>query len=140
MSKARKVVLNRKHPKIFYRVGAISLQWNTAEYWIELIICRYLWEVSHHVPTLLETWGNDTRAQILRGMVQTSEEPPEWREYYLELLTNFSICKANRNFVVHGLVRDMHDNHYVIGYSGDGGQAFHLKADSASGRSRTAFR
>ena len=26
------------------------------------------------------------------------------------------------------------------GYSGDGGQAFHLKADSDSGRSRTAFR
>ena len=26
------------------------------------------------------------------------------------------------------------------GYSGDGGQAFHLKADSESGRSRTAFR
>jgi transcriptional regulator with XRE-family HTH domain len=26
------------------------------------------------------------------------------------------------------------------GYSGDGGQAFHLKADSGSGRSRTAFR
>jgi hypothetical protein len=28
----------------------------------------------------------------------------------------------------------------VDGYSGDGGQAFHLKADSDSGRSRTAFR
>ena len=27
-----------------------------------------------------------------------------------------------------------------IGYSGDGGQAFHLKADSDSGRSRAAFR
>jgi hypothetical protein len=27
-----------------------------------------------------------------------------------------------------------------VGYSGDGGQAFHLKADSDSGRSRTAFR
>jgi hypothetical protein len=26
------------------------------------------------------------------------------------------------------------------GYSGDGGQGFHLKADSDSGRSRTAFR
>jgi hypothetical protein len=26
------------------------------------------------------------------------------------------------------------------GYSGDGGRAFHLKADSDSGRSRTAFR
>jgi response regulator RpfG family c-di-GMP phosphodiesterase len=26
------------------------------------------------------------------------------------------------------------------GYSGDGGQTFHLKADSDSGRSRTAFR
>jgi len=29
---------------------------------------------------------------------------------------------------------------HVDGYSGDGGQAFHLKADSDSGRSRTAFR
>ena len=33
------------------------------------------------------------------------------------------------------LMEDLHD-----GYSGDGGQAFHLKADSDSGRSRTAFR
>jgi hypothetical protein len=28
----------------------------------------------------------------------------------------------------------------IIADSGDGGQAFHLKADSESGRSRTAFR
>ena len=29
---------------------------------------------------------------------------------------------------------------YLLAYSGDGGQAFHLKADSDSGRWRTAFR
>jgi hypothetical protein len=28
----------------------------------------------------------------------------------------------------------------LVAYSGEGGQAFHLKADSDSGRSRTAFR
>jgi hypothetical protein len=33
-----------------------------------------------------------------------------------------------------------HDFEHLFGYSGDGGQAFHLKADSDSGRSRTAFR
>jgi hypothetical protein len=38
------------------------------------------------------------------------------------------------------IVGTVEDGYDTAGYSGDGGQAFHLKADSDSGRSRTAFR
>jgi len=51
----------------------------------------------------------------------------------------------------HGLAQSFHEQEPVsqasqrivmrhVAYSGDGGQAFHLKADSDSGRWRTAFR
>jgi hypothetical protein len=42
--------------------------------------------------------------------------------------------------VVHPADVQDRDGGILVGYSGDGGQGFHLKADSDSGRSRTAFR
>ena len=48
-----------------------------------------------------------------------------------EIVRTLSVSRATVRKVIRS---------HKTGYSGDGGQAFHLKADSDSGRWRTAFR
>ncbi len=109
-----KFKLPRGHTKMFYAVGAISLQWNKADFLLEMLIRYYLMPISDHISTLFESWGNDTKTQALRGIIPIEERDPAWREYGLHLLKYYIICKDNRNFVVHGFVHEMRDQSYVI--------------------------
>ena len=90
------------------------MQWNVAEFWFERLFHYYFFDVSDYLPTLLETWGNDTRAQVLRGVITHAEKDPKWQEYGLHLLKCFSVCKENRNLIVHGLIKRITDNYLIV--------------------------
>lgn len=106
--------LNRKHPQIFYRIGAISLQWNRAEYYLEQLLETYLDLHGNIADIVIDTWGNETRATILKRLIVTIEKDAAFSEYANHITKYFNVCRENRNFVVHGIVRSMNDESFII--------------------------
>jgi hypothetical protein len=113
--------LNRKYPKIFYRIGAISLQWNTADYYLEQLLKAYMMFEDEWADIFLDTWGNETRGTVLNQIIVASE----FRDYALHISKFFAICRENRNFLVHGIVRKMDKESFII-------ERFSRKQDSRS--------
>jgi hypothetical protein len=114
MAKAPKRFLNKKYPRIFYRIGAISLQWNTADYYLEQLIKAYMMFEDEWADIFLDTWGNETRGTVLNKMIPASETDPAFIEYALHISKFFAICRENRNFVVHGVVRQINKDGFII--------------------------
>jgi hypothetical protein len=114
MAKAPKRVLNRKYPKIFYRIGAISLQWNTANYYLEQLLKAYMMFEDEWAEIFLDTWGNETRGTVLNRIIEASENDPPFRDYALHVSKFFAVCRENRNFIVHGIVRKMDNESFII--------------------------
>jgi len=106
--------LNKKHPKIFYRIGAISLQWNTADYYLEQLLKAYMMFEDEWADIFLDTWGNETRGTVLNKIIEASEDNPAFKDYALYISKFFAICRENRNFVVHGIVRKMEKESFII--------------------------
>ena len=92
-----------------------------------------------------ESVANDVKAKLqaiakemLPGWFKSAITRSDWRDLLRKILRMAREINASEIVLAsHGPVLK---DYVVGGYSGDGGQAFHLKADSDSGRSRTAFR
>jgi hypothetical protein len=107
-------LLNKKYPKIFYRIGAISLQWNTADYYLEQLLKSYMMFEDEWADIFLDTWGNEARGTVLNRIIKVSEPDPAFQDYALHITKVFEICRENRNFVVHGIVRKIEKDSFII--------------------------
>ena len=97
MTKFPDAPLNTKHPDIFYRIGAISLQWNQIDYRLEVLLGFYL---SSESDEILARLNNSQRAELLNVFAR-KREPKGWLKHILHVMKGINICRENRNFLLH---------------------------------------
>lgn len=111
MSETNSPAFNTKHPEIFYRVGAISLQWNKVNFYLELLLQSLLNSADNDL--ILQAVGDRERG-LLTAKLLERHEPADWQGFILHMAKFADICRANRNLILHGLVRDIGDDYLNI--------------------------
>jgi len=84
-----------------YALGAISQNWNFLEKTMEMLLWRYLNLSPAAGPLVTTHLSNETRNNILRGMLQAVETCDAIKEDVLLAIRCASILVENRNIITH---------------------------------------
>lgn len=89
------------------------MQWNRADFYLEYLL-RFLLMGAPEIEFLISTWGNETRATIASKIIQNGETDVGFRDFCMDTLSDFNVCRENRNLIVHGSIEDISDDSFSI--------------------------
>lgn len=85
-------------------IGDICVMWNLMEQTIGMLFMFYMRENAARAYAISNILGNQSRADVLAYLVDSNEEDETLADLMRHFIAAFSICRDNRNILVHGAV------------------------------------
>lgn len=92
-------------PEYASLIGEICIIWNYLEDYVGYLLTIYFEYKSDLAFAVLAGLGNQSRIDLLTWFAQNKDPGSEMSECILYFATAFSICRENRNILVHSAVR-----------------------------------
>jgi hypothetical protein len=85
-------------------IGDICILWNLLEGALNSAFPRYFEYGQKKSAAISSVLGNQSRVDLLSYLVENFEKTPEIAKRMKYLIAAFSVCRENRNIIVHGAV------------------------------------
>lgn len=86
-----------------HAIGVVNINWNWCEFTLDFILGQLLNLPPRVGPRITPNIGNVAKCDIVVGIVEETCKDAILRDHIIHFTTCYSICRENRNLIIHGL-------------------------------------